>query len=206
MRLVRFIRFFLPWLLFLAAGLLLIRKCNPDFLRKDDRIEITHNTMVTKIEAIGKLELVTYRFKDVVEYKKEIDWLPDPRSILIVAGEATGCLDLRKITKKDIVFEGDSLLTVYLPAPEICNFKVDHQNSKILLLENTYFQDADMVDKAYKYAEKNVQRTALQSGILKQTEINAEKILKPMLAGFSGRKVILRHSTERINPPNNSKQ
>lgn len=197
MRLARFLRFFLPWLLIGLLAMFLWKKCIPDWFKNEDKVTVTHNTVLTKIEALGKLELVRYNFKDVVEYTKEIQFLPDSRSVLIVAGEAVGCLDLRKITEKDLIFEGDSLLTVYLPNPEICYFKVNHEQSKVLLLENTYFQDADLVDKAYKYAEKNVLRSAQNSGILTQTEVNAEKILKPMLENFSGRKVILRRQNQK---------
>jgi hypothetical protein len=196
MQLARLLRFFLPWLLLLLAAMFLWKKCRPDWLQNEEKVAVTHHTILTKIEALGKLELVRYNFKDVVEYTKEIQFLPDSRSVLIVAGEAVGCLDLRKITDKDLVFEGDSVLAVYLPQPEICYFKVNHEQSKVLLLENTYFQDADLVDKAYKYAEKNVLKSAQRSGILKQTEVNAEKILKPMLESFSGRKVILRHKMQ----------
>lgn len=198
MLLSRLLRFLLPWFLLIFLMVFLWKKCKPEWLQEKPKVEVTHNTVLTKIEQLGKLELVRYNFKDVVEYKKGIMFLPDSRSVLIVAGEAVGCLDLQKIKSQDLVFEGDSTLIVYLPKPEICYSKVDHSKSKILLMENTYFRDAEMVDEAYKYAEKNIARSANHSGILRQTEINAQKVLKPMLEGFSGRKVILRKQEDKL--------
>ncbi|MFC5270652.1 DUF4230 domain-containing protein [Adhaeribacter terreus] len=202
MRLARLIRtLLLPFfLIFLAV--FLWKKFKPlSLFKPEEKVTVSHHTVLTKVEALGKMELVRYNFKDVVEYKKEIMFLPDSRSVLIVAGEAVGCIDLRKITEQDLVFSGDSLLTVYLPKPEICYSKVNHEKSKILLMENTYFRDAELVDEAYKYAEKNIARTANHSGILRQTEVNAQKVLKPMLESFSERKVILRRQSERMQTP-----
>src|SRR5690606_759865 len=139
--------------------------------KPEEKVTVSHNTVLTKVEALGKMELVRYKFKDVVEYKKSIQFFPDSRSVLIISGEAVGCINRQKLTDQDLVFNGDSLLTVYLPNPESCYSKVNHKESKILLMENTYFRDAPLVDEAYKYAEKNIARSANHSGILKQTEI-----------------------------------
>ncbi|MBK0404360.1 DUF4230 domain-containing protein [Adhaeribacter sp. BT258] len=202
MFLYRLIRTFLPLLLLVLLAVFLWKKFRPESLFKsEEKVTVSHHTVLTKVEALGKMELVRYNFKDVVEYKKGIMFLPDSRSVLIVSGEAVGCIDLRKLTEQDLVFSGDSLLTVYLPKPEICYSKVNHEKSKILLMENTYFRDAELVDEAYKYAEKNIARTANHSGILRQTEANAHKILKPLLENSSGRKVIIRKQSEKMQVP-----
>lgn len=168
-------------------------------------VQVTHNTVLTKIEDLGRMELVRYNFKDVVEYKKELSrWLPDSRSVLIVAGEAVGCIDMSQVKPNDVQFTDDSTITIQLPAPEICYFRIDHSKSKVLHMENTYFQDAELVDEGYKFAEKNVRTAAINSGILEQTAANADKVLKPMLEGLTGKKIILvrkRPTTGPVIPP-----
>ncbi|WP_232058327.1 DUF4230 domain-containing protein [Nibribacter ruber] len=171
-------------------------------MNKKPEVEVTHNTILTKIEEMGKLELVRYNFKDVVEYSKEVSrFLPNSKVALIVSGEAVGCIDLQKLQASDLQFLGDSVLHISLPAPEICYYRVNHTESKVFGKENTYFQDAELVDEGYKFAEKNVKQAALNSGILKQTSINAEKILKPMLENMTGRKVYLMPKTTMQAPP-----
>lgn len=204
MTLFYIIRRVLLWGFIFLFGLFLYRKCGGSslFMPEDEQpaVVVTHHTVLASIEDMGKLELVRYNFKDVVEYEKANRWLPNSKSVLIIAGEAVGCIDLGKVRAEDITFSGDSLVTVRLPEPEICHFKVDHSQSKVFALENTYFQDAQLVDEGYKFAEDNIRQTALNSGILRQTAVNADKVLKPMLESLTGRKVVLMPKTVIQNP------
>jgi hypothetical protein len=180
-------------LILLLLGIFIWRNFKDAILGKPrEDVQVTHNTLLDKIEDLGRMELVRYNFKDVVEYKKEYSrWLPDSRSVLIVAGEAVGCIDMSQVQAQDVQFTNDSTITIRLPEPEICYFKIDHSKSKVLHMENTYFQDAELVDEGYKFAEKNVRTAALNSGILEQTAANADKILKPMLEGLTGKRILL---------------
>ena len=195
----RLLRRLFPLLLLLALGVFLWRKISPTLAAlnplaaRAPQVTVTHNTVLTQVEALGKLELVRYRFKDVVEYKRtaKYPFLPDAKAALIVGGEAVGCLDLRKIRPQDVTLEGDSTVRVMLPAPELCSFQVDHSQSRVFSTENGFFQDASLVDDAYRYAEAQVRRSALQSGILAETQRNAEQILVPMLHTLTGRRVII---------------
>jgi hypothetical protein len=199
MPLARLLRRLLPLVLLVALGVFLWRKIgstltdlNP-LAARELQVTVTHNTVLTQVEALGRLELVRYRFKDVVEYKKssKYPFLPDAKAALIVGGEAVGCLDLRKIKPQDVSFEGDSVVRVLLPAPELCSFQVNHKQSRVFSTENGFFQDGELVDEAYRYAEAQVRRSALQSGILAETQRNAEQILVPMLRTLTGRRVII---------------
>lgn len=199
------LRRLLPLLFLVGLGWFLWTKVRPALsglenpLDPAPRITVTHNTVLEKVEALGRLELVRYQFKDVVEYKKSTyRFLPDAKVALIVAGNAVGCLDLRKVRPQDVILEGDSILRLALPEPELCVWQVDHSKSKVYSVENGFFQDAELVDAGYKYAEANVRTAALQSGILAQTTQNAEQILRPMLQTMTGRRVIL--SRQMQNP------
>ncbi|MGI4834104.1 MAG: DUF4230 domain-containing protein [Janthinobacterium lividum] len=195
----RLFRRLLPLLLLVALGVFLWQKIGPTLASinllgiREPQVTVTHNTVLTQVEALGKLELVRYRFKDVVEYKKssKYPFLPDAKAALIVGGEAVGCLDMRKIRPQDVTFEGDSVVRITLPAPELCSFQVDHNQSRVFSTENTFFQDAQVVDEAYRYAEAQVRRSALQAGILAETQRNAQQILVPMLRTLTGRRVIV---------------
>lgn len=198
MNLIRLVRRLLPLLFLVGLGWFLWRKVAPSLndinpLLAEPKVTVTHNTVLTQVESLGKLELVRYRFKDVVEYRRanRIALLPDAKVALIVGGEAVGCLDLRKIRPQDVVLEGDSVVRVFLPAPELCSFQVNHNQSRVFSVENGFFSDAELVDAGYKYAEKQVRNAALQSGILAETQRNAQQILVPMLHTLTGRRVVL---------------
>jgi hypothetical protein len=204
MPLLRVLIRLLPWILVITVGIFIWRSFK-DFFGTDAKetpaVSVNYNTILTSVEELGKMELVRYNFKDVVEYKKEVSrYIPDSKVVLIVAGEAVGCVDFTKIQAGDIVFEGDSVVQIALPEPELCYYKVDHSQSKVFSKENTYFQDAELVEESFKYAENNVKRAALNSGILRQTTENAEKILKPMLEEITGKRVVLVPQRRIQNP------
>jgi hypothetical protein len=205
MDLTRLFRRLLPLLFLAGLGWFLWRKVGPALdglnpLAGADQVSVTHNTVLTQVESLGRLELVRYHFKDVVEYKRRIyRFLPESKAALIVGGEAIGCIDLRKLRPQDVVLEGDSVVRVALPPPELCTFQINHSQSRVYSTENGMFQDASLVDEGYRYAEAQVRRAALQSGILAETQRNAEQLLVPLLHTLTGRRVVL--GQQLVAPP-----
>jgi hypothetical protein len=157
---------------------------------------ITHNTTLEQIEAMGKLELVKYKFKDVLEYEVKKSWYRggDSKAILLISGEAVGCIDLAKV-KKDNIVEKDSVLYIQLPKPELCYAKVNHQDSKLYDMSSGIFSRSDgkIVSDAYKVAENQIEKAALESNILEQTQKNAELILKPTFEQIAKKKVVFKY-------------
>ncbi len=152
---------------------------------------ITHDIVVKEMQQLGKLELVRYKLKDVMEYKEVKRFMPDAKALLIISGEVVGCIDLQKIKLNDITRkEKDSILYIRLPAPELCYVKINHSESRVYNTENTFFSGGEVVEKAYKETEKQIEKAALSSNILEQTKQNASIILKPFLEKIAGRKVV----------------
>jgi hypothetical protein len=155
---------------------------------------VTHHTVVLQeITAMGKLELVKFNFKDVVEHEVVKEWLPNSRAVLIVSGEAIGCIDLTKVQLTDLVANQTDTLLIYLPEPELCVNKINHEQSKVYNVEYALFEEGKLISEAYAKAEKQIGTSALQMGILDQTRENADKMLKPLLEKVSGKKVLLRY-------------
>jgi len=157
------------------------------------RAEITEDVMIEKITNIGKLELVKYSMKDVIEKNISRPILPDKRILFVAAGEAAGCIDLAKVKKEDIKASEDSV-TIFLPEPEICYAKLDHQRSKVYDLSGVFLpaDRQEMIEDIYKLAEQKILQNARELNILGKTKENAELIFKPMLENISGKKVGIR--------------
>ena len=157
----------------------------------EDSTVVTNNMVIEKIESIGKLELCKYYIKDVLEQKEIKDWyLPNSKVVLIISGEVTGCIDLKKIDSTSIQNLPNKIM-ITLPAPEICYTKINHQESKVYDVQNEFFDKAKLIDKAYALAEKNIQNAAVKMKIIEQTKTNAQLTLKPLLEGFTNKKVEL---------------
>lgn len=163
----------------------------PDWLSGEEKMETTQAMVLQEITSLGKLELVQYNFKDVVEQKIINQWLPDSKAILIVQGEAIGCIDLTQLDIADIL-PGQDTLVVHLPEPELCVFKIDHERSKVYNTEYAFLEEAKLVQEGYRQAERQIKQSALDMGILDQTKENARKMLVPMLEQVSGRKVVIK--------------
>jgi hypothetical protein len=183
--------------LFSLAGIVLLavwisRSCGKEEAEAPDTVT-DHTVILQEIVTMGKLELVKYNFKDVVEHEVVKQWLPNPRAVLIVSGEAIGCIDLTKMQLTDILANQTDTLVIYLPEPELCVNKINHEQSRVYNVEYAMLEEGRLVSEAYAKAEKQIGTSALQMGILNQTRENAEKVLKPLLEKVSGKKVLLRY-------------
>ncbi len=157
------------------------------------RTEVNEDVMVEKITSMGKLELVKYSMKDVLEKKQIHPILPDDRILFVAVGEVTACIDRTRVRKQDISHT-DSLVTVTLPQPEICYAKLDHQRSKVYDVSGVMLPSTTraMVEDVYKLAEKRLLDNARQQDITGKARENAQVIFKPLLEGISGKKVVLK--------------
>ncbi len=159
------------------------------------RSEVTEDVMVEKITSMGKLELVKYSMKDVLEKKQIHTLLPDERVLFVAVGEVTACIDLTKVARKDIIQDAaQKTVTVVLPQPEVCYAKLDHQRSKVYDVSGVILPSTTqaMVEDIYKLAEKRLLDNAQQMDITGKARQNAQVIFKPLLEGVSGKTVILK--------------
>jgi hypothetical protein len=160
----------------LAATVIVLLLIGGWFLRgflDETRTETIHSSIVERVEAIGKLELVKYTVQDVVEHRIVNRWMPDVSALLIVQCEAAGCIDMTKVAPDDIVLQGDRELTILLPLPELAYCKINHEKSRVYGTKNVFMSGAQIVDDAYRAAERQIANTVMQTGILEQTKTNA---------------------------------
>lgn len=178
---------YITYIIVLIGVLFVIKFC----LKKDeakDIVHISHNTVVQEIESLGRLEVVKYNIKDVIEYEKVRDWLPNSRTALIVSGEVIGCIDLNKLNENDIYTSADSI-SIKLPAPEVCSFKIDHSKSRVYNVENGWWETTELIDAAYRQAEKQLYNQAENMGLTEDCETNARKVVAPLLHKLGLKKI-----------------
>ncbi len=160
-------------------------------------VETTHDLVLEEVQALGKLELVKYRIKDVVEHKKVNRFLPDAKVLLVVTGEVVGCIDLTQI-KAESIFNSPDTVQVRLPAPEVCYSKIDHQNSKVYDTQYTIITGvADtIVAGAFRKAEAKLADAVKEIGLLEETKKNAQTLLKPLFENMTEKTVLLTFPTD----------
>jgi len=181
--------YLLVGILSIALGKVFSAKIQNPF--KIQATETTHSLILKEIKTLGNLELASYHFNDIVEQKLVRDYLPDPKALLIIHGEATGCIDLSLVKESSISTEQDTIF-VTLPKPAICHFKIDHEKSKIYDSEYAFLNEQLLFEEAYKSAEKQILQTAKASDLLETSRLNAEKLLIPLFSAIAQKPVVLR--------------
>ena len=178
---------FLILILVVLLGFFIFKK-----FKQSDKVLITHDALVEKIESMGKMELTKFTIKNVLTKQVVKEWWPDSKVLFIAVGEAVGCIDLTKVDKEDVKRTGDSI-TISLPKPEICYIKLNHEKSKVYDISGVYFKEdtKQIVEEVYLLAEKELEKEAKEMGIIAETEKNARLILKPIFENITGKKVNL---------------
>ena len=196
----------IPWFLILILGLILYstnshRAANPE-------ARITHSTVLQEVEALGRLELVRYNFKDITELEQQskeyffkiIKFGPDSKIALVSVGSAVGCIDLTRIEQEDVRLEEDTVY-IRLPEPELCNYQLNMEETHIYALEtNPMIDEKKFIQRAYTLAEQRIKESALQSGILDQTRDNAEIVLTAILEKMTGKPVVFVRQPSSYTP------
>jgi len=204
----------LPWFLLAIIAFTLYLTNHWPFGNKEKDYQhiIDSSVILREVENLGKLELVKYNFKEIFEYKRLSDgkivgntilnttnYDPDLSVILIATGEAVGCIDLTKVEISNIDISEDSII-VYLPAPELCYYKLDLDRTKIYSFSkeswwSRLFSDDDekieVLKMAYQKAEERLKEAAVESGIYRSTNENVKIMLQPLLEQLSGKRVVL---------------
>lgn len=161
---------------------------------KTEKTEINHNMVLQQVEELGRLEVLKYNIRDIIEYKKMRTWLPNSKTALIVVGEVIACVDLTLITPEDVVVTGDSV-SLLLPIPEVCHFKVDHSRSRVYDVQYGLWDTPELVDEAYREAEQQIYQKALEMGIAEESRQSAVKMLTPLMNALGFRSVTLNFKT-----------
>jgi len=165
--------------------------------KPEETIQV-HSIVIEKVPGMSKMQLQKYQFQDIVKHKHRIDWWPDPEVTIQAFGEVIACVDFSKIDSSDILIVGDSLYLT-LPEPEICVSKIDHNRSGVIesWATSLYNQGNKMIDQAYKIAEDKMYNTAMESGILDSTKIEAQKRIKKIVENLTQKTVFVKFPTQK---------
>jgi hypothetical protein len=190
-----------PWVVVLVlVGLLWFSRLGK---HTPEKLTVENTTILQEVEALGKLELVKYRFQEVIEAEQIAEryldlgyfYIPggqDQKAVYIATGEAVACVDLQKIAPADFNITADTIF-ISMPAPELCYYKIDLEKSRFYDLETSKNKKKakEFIDEIYTKAEKQIKIAALESGILQDAEGLSNQIVAPFLEKVSGRPVIL---------------
>lgn len=148
-------------------------------------------TIVTQVRSLARLETIQYTVEKVITAEMRQDIfapLFGDRLILIAHGNVIAGIDMMKMAPDDLWME-DDVLYVRLPAAEIFISTLDNDASYIYDRETGLLTkgEVNLETLARQTAEDEIEKAALEDGILEQAQVNAEVYIQRFLysLGFS---------------------
>ena len=161
------------------------------------RIDLSRPAVVQNIQRLQRLETVVYTVEKIVTGTMDSAYLPrmlaGDRILLIVYGEVTAGVDLGKLDSSSIAIK-DRAISLQLPAAEIFSTRIDNAKTQVYSRETGLFvrPDPNLETEARRAAEQQVQKAALDSGIIKTAADNGRTTLQKLLEGLGFESVVIR--------------
>jgi hypothetical protein len=138
-------------------------------------------TIVHEIRSLARLETIKYSLEKIITAETRqgaFEWLVGDRLIFVAHGEVIAGIDLNKLGPEDLEIRG-GVLYADLPDSEIFVVAIDNEQSYVYDRETGIFThgEVDLETEARRVAEDEIERSALEDGILELAAQNGESFL-----------------------------
>jgi hypothetical protein len=167
------------------------------FRSGDTVINVGQPTIVRQIQQLQRLETVNYTMDKIISGERASPYLPKfligDRLLLVVHGEVIGGVDLGKIQPGDVAVSGKTI-SLRIPTAEVFTTRIDNAKTQVYSRDTGLFTspDPNLESEVRVEAERQLLQAALQDGVLKTAQQNAQNTLSSMLKGFGFEQVQIR--------------
>jgi len=138
-------------------------------------------TIIHEVQSLARLETIKLTLEKIITAETRqgaFDWLIGDRLIFIARGEVIAGIDLNKLKPEDLNVVG-GVLYVNLPESEIFVAALDNELSYVYDRDTGLFVhgEVDLETEARRVAEREIEKGALEDGILELAAQNAESFL-----------------------------
>jgi hypothetical protein len=161
-------------------------------------------TVVLQVRALARLESAQYTIEKVITAEtgqEMLGGLFGDRLLFVAHGDVIAGVDLSKMQATDITVTPDGRATVILPAPEIFVATLDNDQSYVYDRQTGLLTrgDANLETQARQVAEQEIERAALEDGILDLASRNAASFIESLLISLGFEDVVIVQATAQ--PP-----
>jgi Protein of unknown function (DUF4230) len=158
------------------------------------QFNVDQPTVVHQIQQLQRLETVSYTMDKIISGEHGNAYLPKflagDRLLLVVHGEVVAGINLAGLQPGDVQIQGQKV-SIHLPPAEVLSTRIDNARTRVYSRDTGLFSspDPNLESEVREEAERELQRAALQDGILKIAGDNARSTISGMLKGFGFREV-----------------
>lgn len=160
-------------------------------LRQNSRSAMDPPAVLAQVRQLNQLATVRYTLQKVVGLKEQKLPVGEESILLVIQATVTAGIDLSGLQPNAIAVRNDGGVIVRLPAPQILLVAVDEKETKVWDRQKTWWTpwvpySPDLEGRARSAGLEAVKKAALDMGILREAERNAETSLRGLLglAGF----------------------
>jgi hypothetical protein len=157
-------------------------------------------SVVLQVRALSRLETAQYTIEKVITAEigqGTLGPLFGDRLLFVAHGEVIAGVDLSKLAPSDIAVSPDGKVTIIVPAAEIFIATLDNEKSYVYDRDTGLLTkgDVNLETQARQVAQQEIQRAALEGGILELAASNAATILESLMLSLRFTDVIIVQGT-----------
>ncbi|HEX7555572.1 MAG TPA: DUF4230 domain-containing protein [Leptolinea sp.] len=151
-------------------------------------------SIIHEIRSLARLETIQYSVEKVITAdsgQEELKALFGDKLLFVAHGEVIAGIDLEKIALEDVKLDGKAI-KIKLPPAEVLITRLDNEKSYVYDRQTGLLvrQNMELETKARQTAEQEIYKTAVEDGILKQAQTNAENYLDRLIRSMGYEEVI----------------
>lgn len=158
-------------------------------------------TVILQVRALSRLESVQYTVEKVVTAQSgqggALAPLLGDKLLFVAHGRVLAGVDLGKLGPNDVRVDDNGAVTIILPAAEIFETVLDNNKSFVYDRTTGLFTkgDPNLETLARQVAEREIRNGALEDGILRRAQTNAESIITSLLYSLKFTQVTIVQAT-----------
>lgn len=148
-----------------------------------------------QVQQLNQLATVKYTVQKVIGLEERKQPVGSETILLIIQASVQAGIDLASLQAQDVTLRSDGTVVLKLPPAKILNVSVDEKETKVWDRSKTWWTpwvpySLDLEQRARRTGVEEINKAALDMGILYQAERNAESSIKGLL-GLAGIKSVL---------------
>ena len=148
--------------------------------------------VVVQVRELSRLETVQFHVERVIDIEHEESWLKGAVTtrdalLLVAAADVTAGVDLGELRDDAIVTDPDSRrVRVRLPAPRVFTTTLDNDRTYVYRRDTDLLarRKDDLESRARREAESQLEKAALDAGILERARAGARRSVGALLSGM----------------------
>ncbi len=151
-------------------------------------------SIIHEVRSLARLETIQYSVEKVITAdsgREDLKALFGDKLLFVAHGEVIAGVDLEKLKLEDILLNGN-VVSIRMPKAEVLVTRLDNEKSYVYDRQTGLLvrPDAQLETLARQTAEDEIYKTAIEDGILKQAQTNAENFIDRLIRSLGYEEVI----------------